>query len=117
MAPNLIGSTFLIAETAITNNDANNNKPATLAKSSCKSSHETTAVMRQNSAKPVAQTQSKADGATKEPYKMEIVWFNVFLFVILHSTAFYGAYLMWAENAYLEFLIGECVCECKNISH
>ncbi|XP_053945173.1 acyl-CoA Delta-9 desaturase [Anastrepha ludens] len=113
MAPNLIGSTFLIAETAITNNDANNNKQATLAKSACKANNdrvphqgEPAASMSQNAAKPVAQTQNKSDVATQKPYEMEIVWFNVFLFVILHSTALYGVWLIWAENAYLEFLIG-----------
>ncbi|XP_017482958.1 PREDICTED: stearoyl-CoA desaturase 5-like [Rhagoletis zephyria] len=119
MAPNLIGSTFLIAETAITNNnnDANNNKQATLAKSTCKTAtsnndrvpnqgESAAAISRQNSAKPVAQTQNKADTATQKPYKMEIVWFNVFLFVLLHSSALYGVWLIWAENAYLEFVIG-----------
>uniref|UniRef100_A0A0A1WWV4 Acyl-CoA desaturase 1 n=1 Tax=Zeugodacus cucurbitae TaxID=28588 RepID=A0A0A1WWV4_ZEUCU len=112
MAPNLIGSTFLIAETAITNNDANNNKQSTLAKTSCKSSHdrvpnqgESVAAMQQNSAKSVAKTQNKADAATQKPYKMEIVWFNVMLFVVLHSMALYGLWLIWAENAYLEFVI------------
>ncbi|XP_011177804.1 acyl-CoA Delta-9 desaturase [Zeugodacus cucurbitae] len=112
MAPNLIGSTFLIAETAITNNDANNNKQSTLAKTSCKSSHdrvpnqgESAAAMQQNSAKSVAKTQNKADAATQKPYKMEIVWFNVMLFVVLHSMALYGLWLIWAENAYLEFVI------------
>ncbi|XP_014086170.1 acyl-CoA Delta-9 desaturase [Bactrocera oleae] len=113
MAPNLIGSTFLIAETGITNNDANNNKQTTLAKPSCKNSNdrvpnqgESAAAMQQNSSKASAQTQSKADAVTKNPYKMEIVWFNVMLFVVLHSTALYGVYLIWAENAYLEFFIG-----------
>lgn len=113
MAPNLIGSTFLIAETAITNNDANNNKHTTLAKG--KSSHdrvpnqgESAAAMQQNSAKALPQTQSKADAVTQKPYQMEIVWFNVMLFVVLHSMALYGVWLIWAENAYLEFLIGEC---------
>lgn len=111
MAPNLIGSTFLIAETAITNNDANNNKHTTLAKG--KSSHdrvpnqgESAAAMQQNSAKALPQTQSKADAVTQKPYQMEIVWFNVMLFVVLHSMALYGVWLIWAENAYLEFLIG-----------
>lgn len=111
MAPNLIGSTFLIAETAITNNDANNNKHTTLAKG--KSSHdrvpnqgESAAAMQQNPAKALPQTQSKADAVTQKPYQMEIVWFNVMLFVVLHSMALYGVWLIWAENAYLEFLIG-----------
>ncbi|XP_018791421.1 PREDICTED: acyl-CoA Delta(11) desaturase [Bactrocera latifrons] len=113
MAPNLIGSTFLIAETAITNNDANNNKQTTLAKTSCKSSNdrvpnqgESAAAMQQQSAKTSAQNQSKTDAITQKPYKMEIVWFNVMLFVVLHSMALYGLYLIWAENAYLEFFIG-----------
>lgn len=124
MAPNLIGSTFLIAETGITNNDANNNKQTTLAKPSCKNSNdrvpnqgESAAAMQQNSSKASAQTQSKADAVTKNPYKMEIVWFNVMLFVVLHSTALYGVYLIWAENAYLEFFIGEYCTDTIMYSH
>ncbi|XP_067616966.1 acyl-CoA Delta-9 desaturase [Eurosta solidaginis] len=115
MAPNLIGSTFLIAETAITNNDANNNKQATLAQTTCKTSNndrvpnqgEPAALMRQNAAKPQAQLQlqTKTETPTHKPYKLEIVWFNVMLFVVLHSMAFYGIYLIYAENAYLEFVI------------
>ncbi|KAH8399419.1 hypothetical protein KR215_009899 [Drosophila sulfurigaster] len=104
MAPNIIGSTFILAETAIS--DANNNKMS--------STGAPVATAKQAPAPPPAKklmpvaaaapaTEAKK-AATPEPFKTQIVWHNVVLFIILHSTALYGLFLIFAENAYLEII-------------
>ncbi|XP_061396388.1 acyl-CoA Delta-9 desaturase [Musca vetustissima] len=101
MAPNIIGSTFILAETAISNTDPNNNKTTT-------ASAPAATVGNTNTAATVAPTTTKVakqDAAQKKPYQLEIVWHNILLFIILHSSALYGVYLIFAENAYLEFAL------------
>jgi len=102
MAPNIIGSTFILAETAIS--DANNNKMTPTA---------TPVPVKQAPSPPAKKTLPLAaaapSAATKkptgtEPYNAEIVWHNVVLFIILHSMALYGLWLIFAENAYLELI-------------
>ncbi|KAH8292993.1 hypothetical protein KR054_003086 [Drosophila jambulina] len=95
MTPNIIGSTFILAETAIA--DGNNNKMAA-----------TPAATANTVAAPAPKVSKKveksAEKSAEKPYEMEIVWRNVGLFVILHSMALYGLYLVFAESAYLELL-------------
>jgi len=97
MSPNIIGSTFILAETAIA--DGNNNKMAATPAASAAPS----------AATPSQKVAKKAEAKTPEnkPYELEIVWRNVGLFVILHSMALYGLYLVFAESAYWELLPGE----------
>ncbi|KAH8382113.1 hypothetical protein KR009_002024 [Drosophila setifemur] len=100
MTPNIIGSTFILAETAIA--DGNNNKMA------AKPARSATTVASPTTPTPKMtkklETVTKATKAEEKPFKMEVVWVNVFLFVILHSMALYGLYLVFAEKAYLELL-------------
>ncbi|XP_013107785.1 acyl-CoA Delta-9 desaturase [Stomoxys calcitrans] len=96
MAPNIIGSTFILAETAITNTDSNNNKAINAAASA--TTKTTNAIV-----KPTNSTNQDAEH--KKPYQVEIVWHNILLFIILHSSALYGLYLVFAENAYVEFAL------------
>lgn len=128
MAPNIIGSTFILAETTISNADANNNKTTTANNGPCSvtssapmvnSEATTTKVepvvrkVNKNSieSKPSQVAAVKSGIKTKQeltqskPYEMEIVWHNVLLFIILHSAAFYGVYLVFAENAYIDLLL------------
>lgn len=59
-------------------------------------------------AKPAApQTDAQKAAAAAKPFKAQIVWHNIVLFIILHSTALYGLYLIPAESAYLEILPSE----------
>ncbi|EDV93154.1 acyl-CoA Delta-9 desaturase [Drosophila grimshawi] len=97
MAPNIIGSTFILAETAIA--DANNNKMSATG---------APAPVKQAPAAP-AKTVAPAATATPQsteakPFKVQVVWHNILLFIILHSMALYGLYLIFAESAYLEIL-------------
>lgn len=110
MTPNIIGSSFILAETAIT--DANNNKNSTAAMPTpasviCPAAASVPVVLPCN--KKLDESKVKAlaakDVKQRKPYQMEIVWGNVLLFIILHSSAFYGIYLIFAENAYLEFIL------------
>lgn len=134
MSPNIIGSTFMLAESAISNTDANNNNK-TNAASSAQAAASNGSCPVTNSGMPVTSNESstkldsaimkssnsnsdnntkvaagksgnntKQDVAQTKPYKMEIVWHNIVLFIILHSTAFYGLYLVFAENAYLDLV-------------
>lgn len=96
MTPNIIGSTFILAETAIA--DGNNNKMAATPAATA-----TTASV----AAPAPRVSKKREKPADKPYEMEIVWRNVGLFVILHSMALYGLYLVFAESAYWELLPGE----------
>ncbi|XP_034484964.1 stearoyl-CoA desaturase 5 [Drosophila innubila] len=102
MAPNIIGSTFILAETAIS--DANNNKmaptaaPVPVKQAPAPPAKKMTPVA---AAAPSMETK-KFSGST--PYKADIVWHNVVLFIILHSMAFYGLWLIFAESAYLELI-------------
>ncbi|XP_037945829.1 acyl-CoA desaturase 1 isoform X2 [Teleopsis dalmanni] len=113
MAPNIIGSTFIIAETAISNDGNHNNKAAaagtTTTTATCPSTIKGNdrvptqgepALMKSN-AKNAKLAENSA--IQKKPYKVEIVWGNIMLFIILHSTALYGLYLIFAESAYIEF--------------
>ncbi|TMW53323.1 hypothetical protein DOY81_001623 [Sarcophaga bullata] len=128
MAPNIIGSTFILAETTISNADANNNKTTTASNGPCSvtssvpvvNSEATTtkveAVVKKVNNKSIESrpsevaavksgTNTKQELAKSKPYEMEIVWHNVLLFIILHSAAFYGVYLVFAENAYIDLLL------------
>lgn len=106
MTPNIIGSTFILAETTIA--DGNNNKMAATPSATA-----TTAPPAAASTTPTQKTSKKLEAVAEtkqpaaKPYEMEIVWRNVGLFVILHSMALYGLYLIFAESAYLELLPGE----------
>ncbi|XP_017847551.1 acyl-CoA Delta(11) desaturase [Drosophila busckii] len=102
MAPNIIGSTFILAETSIA--DANNNKmPATAT--AAPPVKATPPAPAKTAPKPVAvAAEATKTKATLEPFKTEIVWHNILLFIILHSSALYGLYLIFAENAYLEII-------------
>ncbi|XP_030369455.1 stearoyl-CoA desaturase 5 [Scaptodrosophila lebanonensis] len=104
MAPNIIGSTFILAETAIA--DANNNKMAAPPASSVKQSAvKKVAVAAAPAAKPAEKTDAKSAAQAEKPYQMEIVWHNVLLFIILHSFALYGLFLIFAESAYMELFV------------
>ncbi|XP_065354227.1 acyl-CoA Delta-9 desaturase isoform X1 [Calliphora vicina] len=122
MSPNIIGSTFILAETAISNTDANNNSKANAMQSSASNGScpaasaakveatllkanktNDSSTSKVTAVKNVSTT--KQEVAQKKPYKMEIVWHNVLLFIILHSSAFYGLYLVFAENAYIDLLL------------
>ncbi|KAH8359572.1 hypothetical protein KR093_007605 [Drosophila rubida] len=102
MAPNIIGSTFILAETAIS--DANNNKMSTTAAPVAAAKQAPTPPAKKTSPVAAATPALDAKKAAQDPYKMQIVWHNVVLFIILHSTALYGLYLIFAESAYLEIL-------------
>ncbi|KAL7728098.1 hypothetical protein ACLKA6_002241 [Drosophila palustris] len=49
-------------------------------------------------------TKEKLVTSGSTPYKADIVWHNVVLFIILHSMALYGLWLIFAESAYLELV-------------
>ncbi|KAH8409852.1 hypothetical protein KR222_009901 [Zaprionus bogoriensis] len=122
MAPNIIGSTFILAETSIA--DANNNKmsptaapapplkqaPPPPAKKLTAVTAVTTAPAAAAAPVPAPTPESaKAQAAAAaaiaaDNYKVEIVWHNVVLFIILHSMALYGLFLIFAESAYLEII-------------
>lgn len=118
MAPNIIGSTFILAETSIA--DANNNKmssttaapvpvkqaPPPAAKKLAAAAAPAPAVTADTPEEAKAKAKAKAEAAA-EAYKVDIVWHNVVLFIILHSTALYGLFLIFAESAYLEVIFGE----------
>ncbi|XP_034662526.1 stearoyl-CoA desaturase 5 [Drosophila subobscura] len=97
MTPNIIGSTFILAETAIA--DGNNNKMAAAPAASATTTTTPKAPVKQALAKKAA-----AEAGATKPFQMEIVWRNVGLFVVLHSMALYGLYLVFAESAYMELL-------------
>ncbi|XP_068152280.1 acyl-CoA Delta-9 desaturase [Drosophila tropicalis] len=101
MTPNLIGSTFILAETAIA--DGNNNKMAAPASASGPSAVVKSSTAKSKESSVAKATETKVSPAVK-PYEMEIVWHNVVLFIILHSMAIYGGYLIYAESAYLEIV-------------
>lgn len=110
MSPNIIGSTFILAETAISNTDANNNNKAGVMQSSTSNSScpESSAGSDSTTSKTTDVTSAsttKPEVAKKKPYEMEIVWHNVLLFIILHSAALYGLYLVFAENAYIDLFL------------
>uniref|UniRef100_A0A1A9WMI9 Fatty acid desaturase domain-containing protein n=1 Tax=Glossina brevipalpis TaxID=37001 RepID=A0A1A9WMI9_9MUSC len=102
MAPNVVGSTFILAETSIT--DANNNNKI-ISTPSTPSNDKLAVNTKKLSPSTVGDTISEEDHL-REPYKVELVWRNVIAFVILHTAAFYGLYLVFAELAILEFLFG-----------
>lgn len=120
MAPNIIGSTFILAETSIA--DANNNKmsPTTAAPVPVKqappppakkvaaavAAPAAPAVTADTPEEAKAKAKAKAEAAA-DAYKVDIVWHNVVLFIILHSMALYGLFLIFAESAYLELVFGE----------
>jgi len=122
MTPNIIGSTCILADMSLSNtdNNNNNNKAAvvnnaagtTTATTTCPTTKPIERVQQANS---IAANGNKLDKkitttkdvANKKPYKMEIVWHNVLLFIILHSMAFYGVYLIFAESAYIEVGLGK----------
>lgn len=117
MAPNIIGSTFILAETSIA--DANNNKmsPTTAAPVPVKQAPPPPAkkvaapvaapiVAADTPEEAKAKAKAKAEAAA-DAYKVDIVWHNVVLFIILHSMALYGLFLIFAESAYLELVFGE----------
>lgn len=117
MAPNIIGSTFILAETSIA--DANNNKMSSTtaapvpvkqapppAAKKLAAAAAAPAVTADTPEEAKAKAKAKAEAAA-EAYKVDIVWHNVVLFIILHSTALYGLFLIFAESAYLEVIFGE----------
>lgn len=119
MAPNIIGSTFILAETSIA--DANNNKmsPTTAApvpvkqappppakKLAAAAVAAPPAVTADTPEEAKAKAKAKAEAAA-DAYKVDIVWHNVVLFIILHSMALYGLFLIFAESAYLELVFGK----------
>lgn len=114
MAPNIIGSTFILAETSIA--DANNNKMSSTTAAPAPVKQAPPPPAKKLAATAAAATApkpelAKAKGAPAEDsYKVDIVWHNVVLFIILHSMALYGLFLVFAENAYLELLFGEQEC-------
>lgn len=117
MAPNIIGSTFILAETSIA--DANNNKmsPTTAAPVPVKQAppppaKKVAAVAAQPAVTADTPEEAKAKAKAKaeaaaDAYKVDIVWHNVVLFIILHSMALYGLFLIFAESAYLELVFGK----------
>lgn len=121
MSPNIIGSAFILAETSISNADANNNNKTTVMQSSagngtCAVTNTVVSVAKVEAATPKANktnesnsdktvSHTKVMSVQQKPYKVEIVWHNVFLFIILHSSALYGLFLIFAENAYYDFLL------------
>lgn len=128
MAPNIIGSTFILAETTISNSDANNNKTTTASSGPCSVTNSAPVVNAEvttTKVEPIVRkfnnnsmesrpsqiaavksgTNTKQELTQSKPYEMEIVWHNVLLFIILHSAAFYGLYLVFAENAYIDLLL------------
>lgn len=135
MSPNIIGSTFILAETAISNTDANNNNknsamqppantatcPLASAATNANGKVETAVVKANKSNDSNTSTtvknanSTKQEVAQKKPYKMEIVWHNVLLFIILHSAALYGLYLVFAENAYIDLLL--CKYHIQNVTY
>lgn len=111
MAPNIIGSTFILAETSIA--DANNNKmssttaaPAPVKQAPPPPAKKLAAVAADTPEEVKAKAKAKAEAAA-DAYKVDIVWHNVVLFIILHSTALYGLFLIFSESAYLEVIFGE----------
>lgn len=109
MAPNIIGSTFILAETSIA--DANNNKMSSTTAAPVKQAppppaKKLAAVAADTPEEVKAKAKAKAEAAA-DAYKVDIVWHNVVLFIILHSTALYGLFLIFSESAYLEVIFGE----------
>ncbi|XP_064552639.1 acyl-CoA Delta-9 desaturase [Drosophila montana] len=103
MAPNIIGSTFILAETAIA--DTNNNKMSTTTTTTTAAAPVKAAPAKLASPVPAATPQTDAkQAAAAKPFKAQIVYHNIVLFIILHSMALYGLYLIPAEGAYLEIL-------------
>lgn len=108
MAPNIIGSTFILAETSIA--DANNNKMSstTAAPAPVKQAPPPPAKRVAAAATaPKPEVAKAKDAPAEDSFKAPIVWHNVVLFIILHSMAVYGLFLVFTENAYLELLFGE----------
>ncbi|KAK7863366.1 hypothetical protein R5R35_004335 [Gryllus longicercus] len=71
----------------------------------------------------VAEQEAKmANGGPKkgkkleEPYRLEIVWFNVLWFVLLHTGALYGVYLIFASAKIYTTLYGFLLCELSLLS-
>lgn len=105
MAPNVVGSTFILAETALT--DTNNNNKITSSPSTPSSDLLTPTVNSKRCDLSSDEVSTRDKDHLKKPYKVEIVWRNVIAFIILHTGAFYGLYLAFAELAILEFLFGK----------
>lgn len=131
MAPNIIGSSFILAEAALNSDDANNNNNST-----CKNRKQNSLVCNEDStipntndrvpglgdqivekdygnaaiatttATPTTTANIVATEKPKKEYRLEIVWRNVVIFAILHMFGLYGLYLIFAENAYLAYCFG-----------
>lgn len=138
MAPNIIGSTFLLAETSISDNNNNNKTAATATTTATAAKQQQQSQQPNNNNKNMTsnnnsrvpsqgepaslvksnnntETNTKSDTATKKPFKADIVYHNVLAFIVLHASAFYGLYLVFAEKAYFEMAIGEYIK--KNLSN
>ncbi|KAL9894448.1 stearoyl-CoA desaturase 5-like [Glossina fuscipes] len=104
MAPNVVGSTFILAETALT--DTNNNNKVTSSPPTPPNDLLPPTVNSKRFDLSSDEVSTREKEHLKKPYKVEIVWRNVIAFIILHTGAFYGLYLVFAELAILEFLFG-----------
>lgn len=95
MAPNIVGSSYITNDTSIIvqcNNGTmrdNNDIPNQKLEFSDIASNDLT---------------KNTENKPQKSFKSQIVWRNVVAFLVLHSSAIYGLYLIVAERAVLEVL-------------
>lgn len=103
MAPNIVGKKLVQEEIScqdINNNNNNNNTEAiTYQKEKIVRQED---LEKQNASQTIVYGEDQIVIARK-PFRVQLVWRNIIAFIILHSSAFYGLYLLFAERAIAEF--------------
>lgn len=104
MAPNLIGNTFLLAETAIEQEPPKRSQIVTPVPPP---QRPPTTTAQKLTKKSLEVDESTAVTKKSNEYKVQIVWRNVTAFIILHLAAFYSIYLIVSRFIILEYILGK----------
>lgn len=99
MAPHLMGNTILLAEQSI---DQEPSK-TTETSSDNSDSNSKTSTVQQNT----VETSTNPSTNEKKPYKVELVWRNIIIFIYLHIAAIYGLYLSFTSVKVVTLIFGE----------
>lgn len=104
MAPNIVGKKLVQDE--IPSQEINNNIEANAYQKEKIVRQEDLEEKETETSKAVAYGHDHSILIKRKAFRVELVWRNIIAFVILHSSAFYGLYLVFAERAIAEFFYG-----------
>lgn len=82
--------------------DISEEQPATVESSTDESKSDKDPLLKdgENATKPESPAESESE-ADKKPFKMELVWRNIILFIILHSSLPIGFYMLFTQRPWL----------------